>query len=220
MTSPSEVAAVTSVASQFETVCQQRQADLLGMWLFLATEALLFGGAFVAYTVYRLQFTDGFREAGSQLHWLLGGVNTIVLLTSGLTMGAAEQSALAGRRRGALGGMLLTIALGTLFLLIKGYEYSLELEDQLLPVAGLPFHFGGAHPDQARLFYSFYVTLTGLHALHMTVGVIIIALICLLTYRWRNPGRICRQIQVVGLYWAFVDIVWVFVYTVLYLINQ
>lgn len=220
MTSPGEAVATAPVASQFETICQQRQADLLGMWLFLATEALLFGGAFMAYTVYHVQFGEAFTTAGSRLHWLLGGANTIVLLTSGLTMGVADQSALAGDRRGALRGMLLTIVLGCLFLVIKGYEYSLEITDHLLPVAGLPFEFDGAHPAGARLFYGFYLTLTGLHALHMTIGILVIASISVLAYRWRNPARVCRQVQLVGLYWAFVDIVWVFVYTALYLVNQ
>lgn len=208
------------VAHQFENLEQQFDADLLGMWLFLVTEALLFSGAFLALAVYYHQYYDTFSAAARELHWLLAGVNSLVLLSSGLAVVLAEQAAEQGRRRGALIGLLVTIVLGLLFLAIKGYEYHSEYQAGLIPFLQQPFAYDGPNPHNAMLFYNFYFVLTGLHALHMVIGLMVLMVIAVLAWRWREGERVARQVRVAGLYWAFVDIVWVLVYCALYLVGR
>ena len=208
-----------TVAEQFEEPGQQLEADLLGMWVFVATEVLMFGGLFAGYTVYRIQFADAFAEAAGHLHLHLGAANTAVLLTSGVTMSLTEPM-VRRRRRGALLALLgVTMALGVLFLGIKGYEYARELHEQLMPLLGLEFEYPGAHPERAELFFNFYYVMTGLHALHMTVGLGLLAVVAVLAWRWRTPDRLARQVRIVGMYWALVDIVWIFIFPALYLLR-
>lgn len=219
MTSHSDQATII-VAHQFENADQQLEADLLGIWLFLATEALLFSGAFLAFTVYYHQYPQAFSAASQELHWLLAGINTAILLTSGLTVALAEQTAQENNRRATLTLLSLTIALGLCFLAVKGYEYHAEYSAGLIPFLDRPFAYDGPDPLNAMLFYNFYFTLTGLHAVHMVIGLSVLTVILVLGYRWRDPHRVARQVRIAGLYWAFVDIVWVLVYTALYLVGR
>lgn len=207
------------VAEQFEEPRQQLEADLLGMWLFMATEVLMFGGLFVAFAVYRTQFGEAFAAAAGHLHLSLGAANTVVLVTSGMTMSLADPAVKAGRRRRLLAALGATMALGVLFLAIKGYEYASELHEGLVPLAGLPFRFPGAEAGKAELFFNFYFAMTGLHAVHMTVGLGVLAVLAVLAWRWRAPDRLARQVRMAGMYWAFVDIVWMFLFPVLYLLR-
>ncbi len=208
------------VAHQFETLEQQFDADLLGMWLFLVTEALLFSGAFLALAVYYHQYYDTFSAAAKELHWLLAGFNSVVLLTSGLAIALAEQAAEEQRRRPTLLWLTVTIVLGVLFLALKSYEYYSEYQAGLMPFVDQPFAFSGPNPHNAMLFYNFYFALTGLHALHMIIGLCALLVVLVLGYRWRENARVARQVRIAGLYWAFVDIVWVLVYCSLYLIGR
>lgn len=206
-------------AEQFNTLEQQRHAGLMGMWVFLITELLLFGGVFGAFTVLKVLHEPIFAEAAHHLDLMLGTINTVLLLTSGLTMALAEQ-AVAVRRRGlGLAFLLSTIALGIVFLGIKAYEWHHEYTEKLLPVLDLPFDYPGEHPEVAELFFNFYYAMTGMHAAHMLIGIVVMAVMAALVARWREPGKLDRQIHVVGLYWAFVDVVWIFVFTVLYLLR-
>ncbi|MBB3230947.1 cytochrome c oxidase subunit 3 [Halomonas stenophila] len=207
------------VADQFDDIDQQREANLFGMWLFLATELLLFGGVFAGFVVFRVIHGEAFAEAAGHLDLALGTLNTALLLTSGLTMALAEQLVNAARRRAALAMLLATLALGAAFLAIKAYEWHHEYMERLMPVLGLPFEYPGKHPQQAELFFNFYFALTGLHAFHMLVGLCILGVLAILTWRWRDPPRIARQVQISGLYWAFVDVLWVVVFTLLYLLR-
>ena len=207
------------VAEQFDEPRQQVEANLLGMWVFLATEVLMFGGLFLGYAVYRTQFGDVFAEASTHLRLPLSAANTVVLLTSGMTMSLADPAVQRGRRRRLLTLLAATMALGVLFLGIKGYEYALELHESLVPIGGLPFHYPGAEPDKARIFFSFYFVMTGLHAIHMTVGLGVLAILAILAWRWRAPDRLARQVRITGMYWAFVDIVWLFIFSALYLLH-
>lgn len=206
-------------AEQFDDLVQQRQADLMGMWIFLATELLLFGGLFAAFTVYRLEYVAGFGGAAHHLDLMLGTINTVVLLTSGLTMTLAERAVNAHRRALALQLLAATLALGAVFLTIKGYEWHHEIQKQLMPGLGLPFNYPGDHAHAAQMFFNFYFAMTGLHAAHMLVGLGLLVTMLVLVARWRESGRLSRQIQIMSLYWAFVDIVWVFVFTTLYLLR-
>lgn len=208
------------VAHQFETLEQQFDADLLGMWLFLVTEALLFSGAFLALAVYYHLYYDAFSAAAKELHWLLAGFNSAILLTSGLAVALAEQAAEEHKRRLTLLWLSATIALGVTFLCLKGYEYYMEYRAGLMPFLDQPFAFSGPDPHNAMLFYNFYFALTGLHALHMIIGLGALLVMLVLGYRWRESARVARQVRIAGLYWAFVDIVWVMVYCSLYLIGR
>lgn len=207
------------LAEQFDDLAQQQRADLMGMWLFLATELLLFGGLFAGFAILRALHSEAFAEAAAHLDLVLGSVNTVLLLTSGLTMALAEQAVGEGRARATRWLLIATLALGTLFLAIKGYEYHHEYSEQLVPLAGLAFDFPGAHAGGAEMFFNFYFAMTGLHALHMAIGLAIIAVMLVLGRRPPEPGRYRRQLQMTGLYWAFVDVVWVFVFTSLYLLR-
>lgn len=207
------------VAEQFSDLEQQRRADVMGMWLFLATELLLFGGLFTGFIVARLLHPGTFAAAAGHLDLTLGTVNTAVLLTSGLTMAMAEQAVGAGRRRAGLWLILATVALALAFLGIKGYEWHHEYSKGLMPMLDLAFRYPGAQPQQAELFFNFYYAMTGLHALHMAVGVLILGVLAVLVRRWREGDEVARQVQICGLYWAFVDVVWIFVFTSLYLLR-
>lgn len=206
-------------AEQFDDLAQQRHADIMGMWVFLATELLLFGGLFTGFTIYRVEHAQVFGEAAQHLNLVLGSINTAVLLTSGLTMALTEQAVNTGRRRRAIGLLTATTLLGIVFLCIKGYEWHHEYSKQLLPMLDLPFHYPGEHAQVAELFFNFYFTMTGVHAAHMLVGIGLLVVMLLLVWRWRDPDRQARQVQIMGLYWAFVDVIWVFVYTALYLLR-
>lgn len=207
------------VAEQFETMAQQREANVIGMWVFLATETLLFGGLFLAFSVYARQYPEAFAASSHHLHWELGAINTVILLTSGFTMALAELNAESQQRQKALVFLLATILLGIVFLGLKAFEYHSEYTEGLVPFLGMPFEYHGPQPEQAKLFFNFYFTMTGLHALHMLVGLGLLGVITALAWRWREPHRVARQVQISGLYWAFVDIVWIFVFTTLYLLK-
>lgn len=206
------------LAEQFDDVGQQRHADFLGMWLFLATELLLFGGVFMGFAINRFLHPQVFGDAAHELDLVLGGINTAILLTSGLTMALAEQAVVLGRKRLTLALMSATLALGVIFLFIKGMEYHKEYSEQLLPITGFVFAYDG--PAQAQMFFNFYFVMTFMHALHMAIGLAIIAVLIGIGRGWKRPDRFERQVHVVGLYWAFVDIVWVFVFTSLYLLRS
>lgn len=215
-------------AVQFDDMDQQRHAGLLGMWVFLLTEMLLFGGLFAGFAILRLQHGAVFAEAAGHLDLPLAAINTALLLTSGLTMALAELAAGAHQRRATRRWLLATIALGTLFLGIKGLEWYSEFQRQLIPVLNLPFHYSSELPAApgeqsvtavAELFFNLYFIATGLHALHMLVGLGILAAMLWLAHRWRRPDRIDRQLRIAGLYWAFIDVVWIFIFTCFYLLR-
>lgn len=207
------------LAEQFDDHDQQWHADNMGMWIFLSTELLLFGGIFMAFAVYRVAYAATFAEAAHHLGIIWGSVNTAILMVSGLTMALTERAVGLERRRLSLGLLWSTFVLGLVFLGIKGYEYSKEFREGLIPLPWLEFTYDGKNPDQAEFFFNFYFVMTGLHALHMAIGLGIIAVMLVIGHRWRQPDRYARQVKITGLYWAFVDIVWVFVFTSLYLLR-
>lgn len=207
------------VDEQFEEPQQQLNADLAGMWLFLATEIMFFGGLFVGYAMYRLRFPEAFAHAAGHLELWLGTANTILLLTSGLTMALADPAMHANNRRGALAALAATLALGAAFLGIKAWEYRIEYEEGLMPLLDLGFRYEGAQPRQAEMFFNFYYAMTGLHALHMLIGLAALIVLIRLVWTWRSPSRLTRQVRITGLYWGFVDVVWLFVFASLYLLG-
>ena len=210
--------AETAIAHQFDDADQQYEAGNLGMWIFLVTEVLFFGGLFTAYLVYRYQNPAAFAEASNHLGLWLGGINTAVLICSSLTMALAVHGAQLGHRKALVRFLGLTILLGLVFLGIKWVEYAQKFQDGLVP--GLNFVYGGADKDAAELFFCLYFLMTGLHAIHMVIGLGILGTLVWLAWRgWFSPGYY-TPVEVSGLYWHFVDLVWIFLFPLLYLIGR
>ena len=206
------------VAHHFDDAEQQHDASALGMWVFLVTEVMFFGGLFTAYVVYRTAFPEAFHAASKELDIGLGAFNTVVLITSSLTMALAVHGAQVGRRGMLVTCLLLTILFGGIFLGVKSYEYAHKWHEHLVP--GPSFVFHGPDPTNAQLFFSLYFAMTGLHALHMIIG---IGLLGVLTVRGAQ-GMFNRfyytPVELIGLYWHFVDLVWIFLFPLLYLLGR
>ena len=189
------------------------------MWVFLATELLLFGGLFTAYAVYRAAFGPAFETAAGHLHLWLGTSNTALLLTSSLTMALAV---LASRARSS--GWLLvllaaTAALGTVFLGIKGYEWLLEYREGLMPLAPMGFSLEAANPEHGQMFFNLYFVMTGLHAVHLTIAVMVVLVMFGIAWRRPDPARFELKVEITGLYWHLVDVIWIFLFPLFYLVN-
>jgi cytochrome c oxidase subunit 3 len=207
-----------AVAHHFDDNAQQHEAASLGMWTFLATEIMFFGALFTGYTIYRLYHPEAFRQASHHLYEAIGAVNTAVLLVSSVTMVLAVRSSAVRNRRRTVLFLLLTIALGLTFLGIKAVEYTLDYRDALIPV--LRFHPEGVGDiAHTQLFFVFYFIMTGLHAVHMIVGIGVVGTITLLVSRSPRPADLHNAVDMAGLYWHFVDIVWIFLLPLLYLVK-
>ena len=211
--------AVSPVAHQFDDLPQQHEADELGMWVFLGTEVMFFGGLFLTYTLYRMKDEATFAAASHELDLVWGTLNTAVLLCSSLTMALAVHFALAAERRAVSLLLAATIALGSIFLGIKGLEYVHKYQHDLMPLFGLPFDWDGSSPGSAKLFFQLYFLMTGVHALHMLIGLAVLLVLFVQVRRGRLLGEFAAPIRMTGLYWHFVDIVWVWLFPLLYLIG-
>ena len=205
-------------AHQFDDAVQQYEASTLGIWIFLVTEIMFFGGLFLAYIEYRATFPSVFAHASAELDFWLGTINTAVLLTSSLTMALAVHGAQLGKRRMLLGCLVLTIALGSTFLGIKAIEYTHKFQEHFVP--GPTFQFPYADPRPAEMFFSLYFAMTGLHAAHMIIGVGLLTWLVVQARRGRFGRRYYTPVEVTGLYWHFVDIVWIYLFPLLYLIPR
>ena len=207
-----------SLAHQFDDLEQQREAATLGMWVFLVTEVLFFGVLFATYAVYRAWYPEAFAAASHELHIWLGTINTAVLIASSLTMALAVHAAQTGERRQLLTFLVLTMILGAAFLGIKGYEYYSGFVEHHLPGPG--FQFEPEHLQHAQIFFSLYFIMTGLHAVHMIIGLAVMAVMLWLSWRGTISPEYYNPIEISGLYWHFVDIVWIFLFPLLYLIGR
>jgi cytochrome c oxidase subunit 3 len=207
-----------ALAHQFDDAAQQFAASSLGMWAFIATEILFFGGLFAGYTVYRLSYPDAFAAASHHLDIVLGTVNTAVLIGSSLTMALAVFSARFSSRRMVVLFLLATLLLGLVFLGIKGAEYSHKFHEHLIP--GARFVFPGGNTRGVEIFFSFYFAMTGLHASHMVIGAVLLAVLTARAWRGHFSGEYYTPVEMVGLYWHFVDVIWIFLFPLLYLIGR
>lgn len=187
------------------------------MWVFLITEVMFFGGLFTAYIVYRVAYPGAFAGASHHLDVTLGGINTAVLIMSSLTMAMAVYGAQTGKKRVLILCLSLTLLLGLTFLGIKAIEYYDKFAHGLVPGAG--FHWEGPNKRQAELFFSIYFAMTGTHALHMVIGAGIITTLIIMSVRGRFSPEYHTPVELSGLYWHFVDIVWIFLFPLLYLIG-
>ena len=215
------------LSHQFDDVEQQSDASRLGMWLFLATEVMFFGGLLTAFAVYRTTSPESVARASRHLNVLLGCVNTVVLLTSSLTMAMAVRAAQLRAHRPLVAWLILTMVLGAGFLGIKAVEYTHDYHERLIP--GWNFQVpegdrplverGQVDPRRMEMFFVLYFFMTGLHAVHLIIGIALLGLMAYLSWkRWFSGGG-AVQIEVMGLYWHFVDVIWVFLYPLLYLID-
>lgn len=208
------------LAHHFDDLGQQREAEGFGMWTFLATEVLVFGALFTGYFIYRAQDPHAFEAASGKLNVLIGAINTVVLLTSSLTMALSVYAAHTDRRRLLVRCLVATAFLGATFMGFKALEYYLDYRENLVP--GLAFkpeewHALGVDPRKVQLFLMFYYIMTGLHAVHLTVGLGIMVWLIVRAVRGSLGGGHYMPVEVSGLYWHFVDIVWIFLLPLLYL---
>jgi len=211
---------------QYENLHQQHQAASLGMWVFLATEVMFFGTLFLSVGVYRFLYPEEVERASERLNWLIGSVNTLVLLLSSLMIVLAVHHAQHGRRKHIVVFLGLTALLGVCFLCFKGLEYYIDYQENLIP--GWRFDTdewitqAGLRPDQVphvKLFLFLYWVMTGLHALHVTIGIGVVLVILVLAWRGRFSTTYYAPVDVTALYWHFVDIVWIFLLPTLYLLG-
>jgi cytochrome c oxidase subunit 3 len=212
------MSAESPVAHQFEDATQQREAATLGMWVFLATEVLFFGAMFLGYTVYRLKYPEVFRLASEHTIIVIGTINTGILLLSSFTMVLAVRAAEFKRRLALITFLSITALFGIAFLVLKGFEYTQEIHEGLFP--GSHFQFTEADPYTARMFFYLYFLMTGVHALHVTIGVIMLGIFALRAMLTLKLERLSTAVDLLGLYWHFVDIVWVFLFPLIYLVDR
>lgn len=188
------------------------------MWIFLVTEIMFFGGMFLAYLIYRASLPHLFARASSELDLTLGAVNTVVLILSSLTMALAVFAAQAGTRKTLIFFLLATILLGLVFLGIKSVEYRHKFEHHLFP--GSHFRYEGPEAREAQIFFGLYFAMTGMHALHMIIGIGVLSVLVWMARRGRFSPEYFSPVELSGLYWHFVDIIWIFLFPLLYLIGR
>ena len=208
----------TALAEQFDDLGQQHEASSLGMWVFLATEVMFFGGLFTAYVLYRSFYLSAFESGSRLLDVRIGAFNTAVLLCSSLTMALAVRAAQLGKKKVLITFLLLTLLLGLTFVAVKlGLEWRHDYLEGFAP--GVNWTFDGTDWRHVEMFFCFYFFLTGIHALHMVIGVGILAVLITMAARGRFSPQRYNAVEMAGLYWHFVDVVWIFLYPLLYLIG-
>lgn len=206
-------------ATQFEDTEQQKESAALGMWAFLATEVLLFAGLFLVYVIYRNWYHEGFVLGSHSLDWKLGSINTFVLLASSLCVALSIHRAQVNQPRGTVFFLILTILLGLTFFVIKGFEWTHDYHEGLVPWFNWNEDFGGEKNFQVKMFMVLYFIMTGTHAVHMIVGAGILAYLAYKAKKGAYSSKYYTPLEMGGLYWHFVDIVWVFLVPTLYLVD-
>ena len=213
------------LAHQFENLTQQQEADTLGIWVFLVTEIMFFGGVFAGYAILRWLYFAAFEGGSHLLDIRLGAINTVALLGSSLTMALAVRSAQTGNRRAQVVFLAWTLILGSVFLGIKAYEYHQKFVEHIVPSLDwapegeVLAHLAPGGLNHAQLYFFFYFGMTGLHALHMIIGMGLLVWLLLRARKGDFTPTYFGPVEVVGLYWHFVDIVWIFLFPLLYLIG-
>jgi cytochrome c oxidase subunit 3 len=221
---------------QFDDLEQQRETYTMGMWAFLITEVMFFGGLFMAYIVFRYKYPLAFAEASRHLNLVISAANTIILLTSSLTIALAVRAAQLGKTKAIVTFLTVTLLLCLAFLGLKSVEYYEEYQENLIPGLNFAYEHQASEsnlshgeaaaieseidPRHVELFFVIYFIMTGFHAIHMIIGAGV--LVILIVLAWRNwfPPENYAPIEMMGLYWHFVDIVWIFLFPLLYLINR
>jgi cytochrome c oxidase subunit 3 len=200
---------------QFATPAQQRETASIGMWLFLASEIMMFGALFLAYTVYRLSHPHAFNIGSSEMTLVIGSVNTAVIICSSFTMALAVYFMGAGYPKRTVFLLLLSIVIGLIFLALKFSEYYIHFQEHKFP--GVWWEHAGPSAGQIEMFYVFYFIMTGLHVVHMSIGIGLLCLMAVRTALGHFNSEYYTPLEIVGIYWSFVDCIWIFLYAVLYL---
>lgn len=214
------------VYEQYETIEQQQETYIVGMWAFLVTEVMMFGALFLIYTLYRWKFEGEFYHFHEELSWQWGGLNTMNLLASSFFMAKAVQAAQLNKTKVQLRFLALTIVCALIFLGIKAIEWIPKFEHHLFPNDSFiwpphdPHGTGAGNPEHARIFYSLYFIMTGLHGVHVLLGAIIIGVLFFMVKFKAKVITDYIPTEMVGLYWHFVDLVWIFLYPLFYLIPK
>lgn len=218
-----------NVPEQFDDAEQQEYTATLGMWTFMSTEFLLIGAIFVSYLVCRTRWPEAFRRGSSEMHYWIGFAETGIILTTSYLVTLALRAAKIGANKQVIGLLISTVVMGAVFLVLKGTEYYMEGNEGLVPgyfstippkEANLPPALQHPRPMQERLFMMFYYLLTGTHAIHMTVGMVLLSVMIVLTWRGHFSPEYHTPIEMAGIYWHFVDLVWIFVFASVYLLRQ
>jgi cytochrome c oxidase subunit 3 len=226
-------AASPRLQHHFDSMAQQKDTATFGMWVFLVTEIMFFGGMFAAYMLYRMWYFPGFAAASSELDIALGGTNTVVLIGSSLTVAMAVHAAQLGKKNQTVALLIATGVLGLVFLVIKYFEYKVKIVGHHLPdgttitlFPAVGFFDVSQSPElspiasQVRIFMVLYFALTGMHALHMIIGIGILSVILRMAIRGDFTKEWYVPVEIFGLYWHFVDIVWIFLFPLLYLVHR
>jgi cytochrome c oxidase subunit III len=203
---------------QYADMEHQSETAQFGMWVFIATEVLFFGALIFSYTIYRLTYWQQFRLAGHDSFILNGSLNQAILITSSLTMVLAIRAARMENRRALLLLLLATAGLGFAFLGVKGWEYARDVAAHSVPV--LDFDFKQGYHAPTEMFWTFYFIATGLHALHLSIGVGLVLILALRAARGEFSAQYNSPLEVVGLYWSFVDTVWFFLFACIYPLGR
>jgi cytochrome c oxidase subunit 3 len=207
-----------AVQQQFDDASQQKEAAMLGMWAFIATEVLFFGVLFAAYVVCRWRFPLAFVEGSAHTDFAMGTAETAILLTSGCLAAIALRQIQLDRARQSAILLMITSALGVAFLVLHGMEYHDEFEEGLIP--GIRYTQTGPDARGVELFFSLYYVITGFHSLHVLIGVVLLLVMAIRTWRGTFSSAYYTPIEITGLYWSLVDIVWIFVYPAIYLVGS
>jgi cytochrome c oxidase subunit 3 len=215
----------TGLAHQFEDLEQQQETDMLGIWVFLVTEIMFFGGLFASYTIYRSLYPAAFEATSRVLNVRLGAINTMILLSSSFTMAMAVRSAQIAKRNTLMLFLVLTMFLGVAFIGVKGVEYHQEYAERIIP--GIDFAPQGEILQRllpgglghAQMFMCFYFMMTLVHALHMIIGLSLLLVLLLRARHGTFTSQYFAPVEVTGLYWHFVDIIWIFLFPLLYLVG-
>lgn len=207
------------VFGQYETIEQQQESYVVGMWTFLVTEIMFFGGLFLVYTLYRWKYADVWHSMSTHLDYKLGGINTVVLLVSSFFVAMAVQQAQQKKTRNQLRYLWLTVACAATFLVIKYFEYREKIEHHLYPDWSFQAPLG-VDSGPSRLYMSLYFAMTGLHGVHVAVGIIVITTLIFMTKAKAPCISDYIPTEMIGLYWHFVDLVWIFLYPLFYLIPR
>jgi cytochrome c oxidase subunit 3 len=203
----------------FDDSAQQLDSSTLGMWVFLVTEVMFFGGMFGAYTVYRNMYPDAFASTSHFMNVTIGAINTGVLILSSFTMVMAVRSAQLGQKKAIIAFLVLTLILGCVFLSLKYVEYHEKWVDHHIPGPGFQYQ-DPRYVHQAQILFFLYFAMTGMHAIHMIVGVGLLTTLIVMAARNRFNAAWYTPVEMIGLYWHFVDIVWIFLFPLLYLIGH
>jgi cytochrome c oxidase subunit III len=210
-----------TLLSHFDDLQQQDDSTKFGMWTFLATEVMFFGGMFLAYTLFRWKYHTGFAVGSNELYMWFGFFNTGVLLCSSLSMALAVDYAKMGQLKPLLINLVITMILGSIFLGVKAIEYTIDYYEHLIP--GLNFHphlpeaLSSVEVSHVQMFFVLYFAMTGMHALHMIIGIVVLGILAYMIHRSKFADG--TTVEAIGLYWHFVDLVWVFLFPLLYLID-